>query len=69
MALVWMYPVKDDYRARSSNGYYAVREAKRAMTFEAFHIEAVWARPALLGEVGSMADAQELCERHYSRSP
>jgi hypothetical protein len=74
MSIQWVYP-RDDSKwiAKSSDGYYAVswsignyicRSANGA-----YHIEAVWATPKLIGEAASMVQAQHICEQHRAGTP
>jgi hypothetical protein len=51
---------------KSDDGYYAVAkgESPHVGTFEAFHIEAVWATPTSIGHGGTLEAATEVCFSH-----
>jgi hypothetical protein len=55
----WLARRDGEWRAKTSDGYYAVNRE-----FEAFHIEALWAAPVKIGAAKSLADAQAICDQH-----
>jgi hypothetical protein len=61
-ALTWYTPRAGQWVARNSDHRYGV--ACTDTRFEAFHIEALFARPASLGCADSVSEAQALCQHH-----
>jgi hypothetical protein len=67
MSMRWIPYAGTQWAFKSSDGYYAI--APHAAMYEAFHIEALWARPVTLGVCSHFDGAQNLCEQHAARVP
>lgn len=65
MTMQWFTPRVGHFVSKSADGYYAV--APDRGLYEAFHIEAVWAKPASIGGAGTIKAAQSICEDHAAR--
>jgi hypothetical protein len=50
----------------SEDAYYAI-DPHAGGGFEAFHIEALWAKPASIGRAPTSELAAQLCEEHSQR--
>ncbi len=63
----WVTPRHDmsPFVSESADGYYRVGHCDQAsLTYGAFHVEAVWARPREIGRKDSITEAQNVCEQH-----
>lgn len=54
------------WATKSEDGYYAIATPLEGQ-FEAFHIEALWARPLSIGTRSSLDLAKEFCEHHSAQ--
>jgi hypothetical protein len=62
--LQWYQPQAGNWASREARHLYGVVHRLPAGDFEAFHIEALFARPASLGCADSLEDAMALCQQH-----
>ncbi|HEU4627198.1 MAG TPA: hypothetical protein VFS52_20725 [Steroidobacteraceae bacterium] len=62
--LTWQKSSDPQWSEISSCGYYRIASGP---PHEAFHIEALWARPELIGSSQSLEGARRVCEFHAER--
>jgi hypothetical protein len=62
------------FKWKSSDGYYGIALGQlqgdgshRMSRYSAFHIEALWAKPAPIGGGPSLTEAKQVCDQHRER--
>jgi hypothetical protein len=59
------------FALKSADGYYAIGTSElagdgshRMKRYDAYHIEALWAKPSPIGGGRTLAEAQQVCDQH-----
>lgn len=64
MTVQWFTPRSGQFASTSADGYYLVGLALPDGTHQAYHREAAFAIPKLIGRGDTIHDAQRTCESH-----